>query len=248
MIASTQELWVPKNNLNQRIIKNIVDELRDTADTDELAFALACATRQVIPHTKQIYRASQAERNQGANCFGLSEALGSLLTAHGIQSAITLGFAYGTQLHAGNAAAAGKKVIYPDVGNGDYFPAGTDSTEEQDALKELHREFLDEIAADPDNDHARYFWMDESGIQFCSATSTMREVDLPDGAADVHLLASVRVGIEALHAIGDLARYRTNGYTAEHGSEKYEQAWAEQLSSVPAFINVPQPNPSLAGV
>lgn len=224
MLFSTTELWTPSKAENIARLDAILQESADDTKPHHVVQKLIYYVRKLYDYDERVYTASKAEYMGGGNCFARAETLGSTLASIASKNFIVLRFA--PTLHALNLAHLNGELLYADVETLYSTEPGFVEIKRKNGLKLAHKKFVAN-STDAPYGTAAYFWEDDSGVKTQRVVSELRERELPQDVNAMHLVISLREGIEMMHAIGDLNRY--------HG-ERYAEAWPELQPLTPPFI------------
>lgn len=238
MLSSYEtEFWKPRNRsfpeipLNEDGVFDLAYIIQDACD-----FVSAFVP---FNYANNIYRAKYAEELMG-NCYAQAEAVASLLNAWGIEN----NYIFLDNNHASNV------VFSPEDNLVYYFDArglsnAVDISEREQRLSDfngsetvLHGEFL-KYASTNNSANGSYFWVEDDIVYYRPIVCNIREVSGLENKENAHIIISAKEGIEMLHAIGDLKRYKTQD------PERYEKMWEELIDLIPSFFGdevVPKPS------
>lgn len=240
--AAVSPLWRPK--------KTAFPELPirpDGTDQVDIEAAIRLATDLVFTDLgfgandiSDVYRASVAEQHGGANCYAQAEAVATILEFWEIPSFILL-----TPNHASNVTIVEGKARYFEAGitNGTFtscnFTSGSKTAGYESlwpSLKMAHGAFA-RHAQSTNLPSARYFWVKDGLVCAADADPLVSRpaTDIPPKIALPHIVMTAAEGIETLHAIGDIGRYRYKKAT-----DLMDGAIKRSGDRVPKFFNLLQ--------
>lgn len=219
--------WDPELSTEHRYFQDTVQDVSDA-----------------IASSGDLYRAEYAAQARSGSCYALADALACTLAAGGaFSNAILL-----ESGHSRNIALGTTDLYYLDAYGGDTCeteqrPYGDASEEYLASLKEAHRKFLQGAKAGA---AACYFWREDQSVR-SEPVEVIADFDTvePALAPNLHIVVTAVEGVAMLHRIGDLNRYSSDEYVFKNGWEKFEQAEVELKDSIPVFVNIAGPKPSL---